>query len=140
MRMRFHTRTIIRDGREAFLGSQSLREAELDRRRELGLIVDDHAVVTTLLRVFDRDWTALVPEKESAEEMRLHGNARKTVKALVRQLPLAPMVESALRHVASEIEGSHLIGSEFEHELADALREAVEDAVAGTVRKSTARV
>ena len=31
MRMRFHTRTIIRDRHEAFLGSQSLREAELDR-------------------------------------------------------------------------------------------------------------
>jgi cardiolipin synthase len=139
MRMRFHTRTIIRDGRHAFLGSQSLREAELDRRRELGLIVDDHAVLTTLLRVFDRDWAALAPSKESAEDMRLPGNARKTVKTLVRQLPLAPMVESALRHVASEIQDSHLVGSEFEHELADALREAVEDAVTGTVRKSSAR-
>ena len=33
-RMRLHTRTIIRDGRQAFVGSQSLRPAELDSRRE----------------------------------------------------------------------------------------------------------
>jgi hypothetical protein len=38
MRMRFHTRSIIRDGHRVFVGSQSLREAELDRRRELGFI------------------------------------------------------------------------------------------------------
>ena len=56
MRMRFHTRTMIRDRHDAFLGSRSLREAELDKRRELGLIVDDYEVVTSLLRVFDRDW------------------------------------------------------------------------------------
>ena len=31
--MRLHTRTIIRDGRQAFLGSQSLRQPELDLRR-----------------------------------------------------------------------------------------------------------
>jgi hypothetical protein len=35
---RLHTRTIVRDRRQAFVGSQSLRTAELDARRELGLI------------------------------------------------------------------------------------------------------
>ncbi|GAC1678094.1 MAG: hypothetical protein PVS2B2_14990 [Candidatus Acidiferrum sp.] len=38
-RMRLHTRTIIRDGHQAFVDSQSLRPAELDSRREVGLIV-----------------------------------------------------------------------------------------------------
>ena len=37
--MRLHTRTIIRDGREAFTGSQSLRRPELDLRREIGIVV-----------------------------------------------------------------------------------------------------
>jgi len=37
--LRLHTRTIIRDRREAFVGSQSLRALELDERRELGVIV-----------------------------------------------------------------------------------------------------
>ena len=40
-KLRLHTRTIIRDGRQAFIGSQSLRAAELDSRREVGLIVRD---------------------------------------------------------------------------------------------------
>ena len=34
--LRLHTRTIIRDGRRAFIGSQSLRELELAARREVG--------------------------------------------------------------------------------------------------------
>ena len=37
--LRLHTRTIICDRREAFVGSQSLRRIELDERRELGVIV-----------------------------------------------------------------------------------------------------
>ena len=37
--MRLHTRTIVRDRERVFIGSQSLREIELDKRRELGLIV-----------------------------------------------------------------------------------------------------
>ena len=35
-RMRLHTRTIIRDRCDIFLGSQSLRQIELDARREIG--------------------------------------------------------------------------------------------------------
>ena len=42
---RLHTRTIIRDRRQAFVGSQSLRTAELDSRRELGLILQDAKAV-----------------------------------------------------------------------------------------------
>jgi cardiolipin synthase A/B len=41
---RLHTRTIIRDRRQAFIGSQSLRRLELDSRREVGLIVRDPTV------------------------------------------------------------------------------------------------
>jgi hypothetical protein len=63
--------------------------------------------------------------------------AKKAVKALVRQLPLAPMVESALKHAAAGIPDLNLGRPEFEHNLADALREAVEDAVSGFVRKTT---
>src|SRR6185437_14788166 len=38
-RMRLHTRVIIRDSKQAFLGSQSMRKLELDARREIGIIV-----------------------------------------------------------------------------------------------------
>ena len=37
--LRLHTRTIIRDRGDAFVGSQSLRKIELDKRRELGVMV-----------------------------------------------------------------------------------------------------
>ena len=38
---RLHVRAIIRDGSRAFVGSQSLRKLELEKRREVGVIVDD---------------------------------------------------------------------------------------------------
>ncbi len=56
--MRLHARVIIRDGRRAFLGSQSLRQIELDARREIGIIVDDATVLKNLVSVFESDWSA----------------------------------------------------------------------------------
>ena len=53
---RLHVRAIIRDSRRAFVGSQSLRKLELEKRREVGVIVTDQAVVRELKEVFDRDW------------------------------------------------------------------------------------
>ena len=40
---RLHIRAIIRDGKRAFMGSQSLRRLELEKRREVGVIVTDEA-------------------------------------------------------------------------------------------------
>ena len=54
--MRLHVRTIVRDGTRAFVGSQSLREDELDRRREVGLIINNPTVARKLLQVFEADW------------------------------------------------------------------------------------
>ncbi len=53
---RLHVRVIVRDSNRAFLGSQSLRRLELDRRREVGIIVDDPTVVRGLEHVFEQDW------------------------------------------------------------------------------------
>jgi cardiolipin synthase len=58
--LRLHGRCIIRDGRHAFLGSQSLRALELDSRREVGIIVRDAAIVKRLRDVFERDWAMTV--------------------------------------------------------------------------------
>jgi cardiolipin synthase len=71
---RLHTRTIICDRRQAFVGSQSLRTAELDSRRELGLILQDAKAVKKLIDVFESDWTttsakqALAISREKEEE------------------------------------------------------------------------
>jgi cardiolipin synthase len=53
---RLHVRAIIRDGRRAFVGSQSLRRIELDKRREIGILVNDPVVVTEMRAVFQSDW------------------------------------------------------------------------------------
>jgi phosphatidylserine/phosphatidylglycerophosphate/cardiolipin synthase-like enzyme len=53
---RLHVRAIVRDGRRAFVGSQSLRKLELDERREVGVIIRQPSVVRKLARVFERDW------------------------------------------------------------------------------------
>ena len=52
----FHVRAIVRDGRRAFIGSQSLRKLELDERREVGVVVRERKVVERVARVFKADW------------------------------------------------------------------------------------
>ena len=54
--MRLHARVIIEDGRRAFIGSQSMRKAELDERREIGLVTRDARAVKRLKEVFESDW------------------------------------------------------------------------------------
>jgi cardiolipin synthase len=53
---RLHVRAIIRDGRRAFIGSQSLRKLELDQRREVGIFIRDRVVVKKLAKTFSADW------------------------------------------------------------------------------------
>jgi hypothetical protein len=55
---RLHVRAIIRDGTRAFVGSQSLRKVELDKRRELGLLISNPPVTRRLMEVFEADWSA----------------------------------------------------------------------------------
>ena len=53
---RLHTRAMIRDGKRAFIGSQSLRRLELEKRREVGIIITDEKVIGEMLAVFEHDW------------------------------------------------------------------------------------
>ena len=55
---RLHVRAIVQDDERAFVGSQSLRRPELDRRREIGVISDDGGVVTGIAKIFASDWAA----------------------------------------------------------------------------------
>ena len=55
-RPRLHLRAIVRDGTAAFVGSQSLRKAELDDRREVGISVHEPSVVQRIHETFERDW------------------------------------------------------------------------------------
>lgn len=66
--LRLHARVIIRDGRDAFFGSQSLRTAELDSRREVGLIVKNPKVLKTVMATFEKDWAETKVAKVEAKE------------------------------------------------------------------------
>jgi cardiolipin synthase len=141
MRMRFHTRAIVRDRREVFLGSQSLREPDLDRRRELGMIVRDRDTVHSVFKTFESDWAGIVPARGSRKDAVEGAKVlKKAVKAIVRELPLTPIVQEALEHAVGRIPDLDLRGNEFRHHLTDAVKEALEDAVAGVVRKGTAQM
>jgi phosphatidylserine/phosphatidylglycerophosphate/cardiolipin synthase-like enzyme len=59
-------RAIVRDGRRAFVGSQSLRKLELDERREVGLIIRAPAIVNAIGRVFEKDWERCSQEGKQA--------------------------------------------------------------------------
>jgi len=70
---RLHVRTIIRDGQRAFVGSQSLRRIELDKRREIGLVVNDRSVVSQLQQVFESDWAETASGRKAAKEAERNG-------------------------------------------------------------------
>lgn len=53
---RLHVRAILKDGQDLFVGSQSLRTQELDKRREIGVVVRDAQVVKRFREVFEQDW------------------------------------------------------------------------------------
>jgi phosphatidylserine/phosphatidylglycerophosphate/cardiolipin synthase-like enzyme len=58
--IRLHAQAIIRDGREVFFGSQSLRKVELDQRREVGLITSDAGAVRSFKVIFEMDWGDII--------------------------------------------------------------------------------
>jgi phosphatidylserine/phosphatidylglycerophosphate/cardiolipin synthase-like enzyme len=65
---RLHIRAIMRDGRRAFVGSQSLRRLELEKRREIGIITNDRRVVKQMIAVFEKDWAETDSGKKDAKK------------------------------------------------------------------------
>lgn len=51
-----HAKVIIVDGQAAFVGSENISAASLDKNRELGIIVSDANVLNTLQQTFLQDW------------------------------------------------------------------------------------
>jgi cardiolipin synthase A/B len=64
--MRLHVRAMVRDGALAFVGSQSLRKIELDRRREVGVLIADARVIKKIQSVFEGDWEHSIVSKADA--------------------------------------------------------------------------
>ena len=63
--LRLHLRAILRDGQEMFMGSMSLRALELDKRREVGVIVKERAAAKQFRDVFEEDWAKTQSAKKA---------------------------------------------------------------------------
>ncbi len=135
-KLRLHTRTIIRDRRQAFVGSQSLRLAELDSRREVGVIVREPKVVTGLIKTFETDWAMSAIGENRQSEANLK-DIKKGVKELVKELsPLNPIVKEALKEAASEAGSASLNMQEVKETVKEAVKEAVQERVDELVKES----
>jgi phosphatidylserine/phosphatidylglycerophosphate/cardiolipin synthase-like enzyme len=138
--MRLHTRTIIRDRHQLFVGSQSLRELELDARREIGVIIRDSKVVNALVKVFEEDWSSTGESKESAgpEALPVTKAADKAADAVARNLPpVATVVGQAVQQVVGNAANVELDRKEVEATVKDAVKEAVKGVVKEIVEEVT---
>jgi phosphatidylserine/phosphatidylglycerophosphate/cardiolipin synthase-like enzyme len=153
--MRLHTRTIIRDGAQAFIGSQSLREIELGSRREVGIIFREKKIVAALAKIFHDDWDAIeraaqqpVPQDAAANSLQddatqLAKVAKRVAKAVTKDLPpVAPVLRVVVRELVGENPngdlGAALIEERVESAVKEAVKEAVRDAVETVVEQNGA--
>jgi phosphatidylserine/phosphatidylglycerophosphate/cardiolipin synthase-like enzyme len=139
---RLHTRTIIRDRRQAFVGSQSLRAAELDSRRELGLILHEAKVVKALIATFESDWggskakNAPAGQKESDAPMDKTVSGKEAAAAVQRITkkmdPLAVSVKKAVKKAVAQA------GDEMLHDkdTKDRIKKVVKKAVKAAVKEA----
>jgi phosphatidylserine/phosphatidylglycerophosphate/cardiolipin synthase-like enzyme len=125
--LRLHTRTIICDRREAFVGSQSLRALELDERRELGVIVHGARTVRRLMDTFEADWSA----KELSENPEATAkDLKRAVKSAAAELThLNPIVKQAVTDVVEKTGGEDLDPKEVQERIQKAVKEAVRERV-----------
>ena len=136
--MRLHTRTMIRDRGQAFIGSQSLRKLELDARREVGVIFEDSAAVNRLIETFQEDWD--LAEQSAGQASVNHALsaakvAKRIAKAVVNDLPpIGPVLDGVVKEVAVEANITVDVDVEgLETTVKDAVKQAVKEAVRDAV-------
>ncbi len=144
--LRVHTRTMVRDRREVFIGSQGLREIELDARREVGVIFQNPTIAARILRVFDEDWAAAeasgvkAGDSDAPPAQRV---AKRVAKAMVKELPpVGPMLKEAMKEMLPNAATIEMDRQELEdtvkHVVKQAVKQAVRDVVEGSVETPAA--
>jgi cardiolipin synthase len=135
--LRLHTRTIVRDGRAAFIGSQSLRALELDARREIGVIFQDVRVANCLSNTFQDDWNLEEQYAQPAIKEELPPAAKvakKVARAVVKDMaPVTPVVEVTVKEVVGDTADVDFNAEEIEESVKDAVKEAVRQVVLNVV-------
>jgi len=131
---RLHLRAIIRDGDEAFIGSQSLRKLELEARREIGIIFHSRSIVKQMESVFEKDWKKSEPLVEvDSVTAALRIPAKKVAKEVAKQIAVKPVVEDAVDRIVENSDAA-LEPEEIAQTVRDAFREEVEGAVVNALR------
>jgi phosphatidylserine/phosphatidylglycerophosphate/cardiolipin synthase-like enzyme len=146
LHIRLHTRSIVRDGSWAFVGSQSLRSLELDARREVGIIFRDPKVVARLAKTFEEDWEAKEQREAqpvSAAESEQQGQAsaakvaKQVAKAVVDDMaPVKPVFELTLREMSGSVPDTNLNHPEMEATVKQAVKDAVRQVVRDFVEQA----
>jgi cardiolipin synthase len=146
--MRLHTRTIVRDRRQVFIGSQSLRTAELDARREVGLIVQDLQAVKKVIDTFESDWTRTstktVADQPDVAETPVDGVSAPSATAVAKAVavftkelePLAAAVKKAVRKAVVKAGDDVLQDRDVKDTMKKVVKGAVKAAVKEAVREA----
>jgi len=135
-RLRLHTRTMVRDGRLAFVGSQSLRAVELDARREVGLIFREPKLVDRLHQIFTGDWDSAGQAHERNGDHTRAKVAKKVAKLLAKELPeVAPALNGAVKEIVGNGD-VELDPDEVEAALKGAVKTAVTEVVSDIVEEA----
>ncbi len=137
--VRLHTRSMVRDGKFVFVGSQSLRTAELDARREVGIIFSDSKVACQIQKVFEGDWTALEgvkqslgDEESSAAAKDARRVAKKVAKAVTKNLsPVGSTLADIVKDAVGATAASQIDMAELEQTVKETVVEAVKTMVEG---------
>jgi len=110
-RLRLHTRTIIRDRKDAFIGSQSLRQVELDARREIGVIFRDASAVKDMVHTFEEDWAASSSDELKAEDREREDTrnrprkvAKRIAKSVTRKISVTPVTKKIAKAITKTAE------------------------------------
>ena len=133
-KIRLHTRTILKDSSQAFIGSQSLREAELDSRREVGLIFRESKIVKQLIDCFESDWSSTDGSTDSATKQDEPEVPKKHIvraaKVLAKELhPLAATVKKAVKKVVAEAGEGILADKRVKTTVKKMVKKAIKQAV-----------
>jgi cardiolipin synthase A/B len=128
--IRLHVRSMVRDRQHVFLGSQSLRAAELETRREVGVIFKDAKIASRILKTFDEDWE-IAGEHLDTQPQPVVKAARRVAKAMAKSLPT---VDSVLEAIAADGEAPvELDSAKLEEAMKVAVKQAVEQSVLDAV-------
>ena len=136
--MRLHVRAIMRDGKEAFLGSQSLRKLEMEARREIGVIFRDSKAVHEMIAVFEKDWASGAPPMQTRVETMLDIPASSIARSVVKHMHMEPLIEQVLERVIHRGADVPFEPSEVAETVREAFRGEVHDAVMTALQEMAA--